>query len=77
MSRRPPLLALADEHSVEALVRVRILLDSTIPAIRSRTAKLSAQLGEGERLERLAASARSELVLAEQSLGIGVSNTRC
>lgn len=70
MSQRPPLLALADEHSVDALVRVRILLDSTIPVIRSRTATLSAQLGEGERLERAAASARSELALAEQNLGV-------
>ena len=70
MSRRPPLLALADEHSVDALVRVRILLDSTIPAIRARTARLSSELSEGERLQKSAADARSELLLAEQNLGV-------
>src|SRR6185369_14925682 len=42
MGRRPPLLAIADEGSTDELVRVRILLAATIPAIRERTSKLSA-----------------------------------
>ncbi len=42
MSRRPPLLAIADDRSVDELVRIRILLDSTVPVIRARTSKLAA-----------------------------------
>ena len=41
MGRRPPLLAIADQGSADELVKVRILLDSTLPVIRARTAKLS------------------------------------
>ena len=44
MGRRPPLLAIADRGSTDELVKVRILLDSTLPVIRARTATLSAQL---------------------------------
>src|SRR5206468_10998840 len=50
------------------LGKVRILLDSTVPVIRSRTAQLSAQLSEGQRLERAAASARAELLQGRQDL---------
>src|SRR5690349_14244511 len=41
MGRRPPLLAIADQSSADELVKVRILLDATLPVIRARTAKLS------------------------------------
>jgi septal ring factor EnvC (AmiA/AmiB activator) len=68
MAERPPLLAIADQGSTDDLVKVRILLDSTIPVIRRRTARLSAQLGEGERLEHSAASARTELVQSREDL---------
>jgi len=64
----PPLLAIANQGSTDDLVKVRILLDSTIPVIRRRTAMLSAQLSEGQRLERAAASARAELVQSRQDL---------
>ena len=68
MGRRPPLLALADHGSTDELVRVRILLGSTLPVIRARTAKLSAQLSEGKRLEQAAAAARAELIGSRQNL---------
>ena len=68
MGRRPPLLALADQSSADELVKVRILLDATLPVIRARTAKLSAELSETERLEQAAATARAELVASRQSL---------
>ncbi len=68
MAQRPPLLALANQGSTDDLVEVRILLDSTIPVIRRRTATLSAQLNEGQRLEEAAASARAELVQSRQEL---------
>jgi septal ring factor EnvC (AmiA/AmiB activator) len=68
MAQRPPLLAIADQGSTDDLVKVRILLDSTIPVIRSRTALLSAELSEGQRLEQTAASARAELLQSRQNL---------
>jgi septal ring factor EnvC (AmiA/AmiB activator) len=68
MAQRPPLLAIANQGSTDDLVKVRILLDSTIPVIRRRTAMLSAQLSEGQRLEQAAASARAELVQSRQDL---------
>jgi septal ring factor EnvC (AmiA/AmiB activator) len=68
MARRPPLLALADGGGTDELVRVGILLDSTLPVIRSRTRALSAQLAEEERLESLMLSARSELARSQEEL---------
>jgi murein hydrolase activator len=68
MGRRPPLLAIADQRSADELVKVRILLDSTLPVIRARTARLSAQLSEGKRLEQAAAGARAELIASRQTL---------
>jgi septal ring factor EnvC (AmiA/AmiB activator) len=69
MSRRPPLLAIADEHSVDELVKVRILLKSTLPVIRARTAGLAAQLSQGQELEEAAAAARAELIQSQADLG--------
>ncbi|HEY8591940.1 MAG TPA: peptidoglycan DD-metalloendopeptidase family protein [Sphingomicrobium sp.] len=68
MARRPPLLALADQGGADELVRVGVLLDSTLPVIRQRTQALSAQLARGERLEVSALSARAELVRSRQAL---------
>ena len=70
MSRRPPLLALAGgEGGNDDFVKVRVLLDSTLPVIRRRTAALSAELAEGERLERATLAARQELVRSREQLG--------
>jgi len=68
MARRPPLLALADGGSTDDLVRVGVLLDSTLPVIRSRTRALSVQISEGQRLERAAAFARADLLRSRQRL---------
>ena len=69
MAERPPLLALADRGGTDELVKVRILLDATLPVIRARTARLSTQLADGQRLQREAGAAWSELVRSRQELG--------
>jgi len=61
MAQRPPLLAIADQHSTDEMVRVRVLLDATLPVIRRRAAAISAQLGESARLEQQANAARDNL----------------
>jgi len=68
MAQRPPLLAIADRQSADELVKVRILLDSTLPVIRARTAGLATELSQGKRLEQGALAARSELVRSRQNL---------
>lgn len=69
MGRRPPLIAVAGgDGSADELVRVRILLDSTLPVIRARTAKLSADLNQGQQLELAAMQAQAELVRSRQNL---------
>ena len=68
MARRPPLLALASNSSMEEFVRVRLLLDSSLPVIRQRTAALSAELAEGERLERAALDSSRSLARSRDEL---------
>lgn len=68
MAERPPLLALADGGSTDDLVKVGVLLDSTLPAIQARTRALSARLAEGQRLEDSALKARAELVRSRENL---------
>ncbi|HET7709787.1 MAG TPA: peptidoglycan DD-metalloendopeptidase family protein, partial [Sphingomicrobium sp.] len=58
MAQRPPLLALADRAGTDEFVRIRMLLDSTLPVIRQRTAALAGQIERGRRLEARLASAR-------------------
>ena len=57
MARRPPLLVLADRGGTDELVKVRLLLASTLPVIRNRTTRLSAELRQGERLQTAALAA--------------------
>jgi len=68
MARRPPLLAIADRGSTDDLVKVRVLLDSTLPVIRGRTAALSGQLAQQRRLQANLLTARSELARSRQEL---------
>ena len=68
MARRPPLLALASDSSLEEFVRVRLLLDASLPVIRRRTAALSSELAEGQRLERAALAARDGLARSRDEL---------
>ena len=62
MAERPPLLTVLDQGSTREFVRVRLLLDSTLPAIRARTAALRADLDRGRQLQTAANEARTELV---------------
>jgi septal ring factor EnvC (AmiA/AmiB activator) len=68
MARRPPLLVLADRGGTDELVRVRLLLEATVPVIRSRTGRLSAELAQGQRLRQAALAARSELARSRDNL---------
>src|SRR4051794_29448406 len=68
MAERPPLLAIADSGGTDELVKVRILLDSTLPFIRIRTARLTSQLSQGQRLEQAASAAHTELARSRQDL---------
>ena len=68
MARRPPLFALTEQGGTDELVKVRILLDSTLPVIRQRTSALSGQLAEAERLRQSAIAARRELADSRATL---------
>ena len=68
MTRRPPLLVLADRGGTDDLVKVRLLLGSTLPVIRSRTSALSAELRQGQRLQNAALAARTELARSRDNL---------
>ena len=68
MGRRPPLLSIADQQSLDELVRVRALLDTTLPVIRARSAALSTELAEGRRLQVQAHTARAQLAGARDEL---------
>jgi septal ring factor EnvC (AmiA/AmiB activator) len=68
MAQRPPLLALASGGGTDELVKVRILLDSTLPAIRTRTAGISAELEKGRQLQQALAEARAEAVRSQKDL---------
>jgi septal ring factor EnvC (AmiA/AmiB activator) len=69
MGRRPPLLTLADGTSISELVRVRALIDGSMPLIAARSKALQAELGERRALaarsdaaRRAVAATRADLV---------------
>jgi murein hydrolase activator len=68
MAERPPLLALADGGNTDDLVKVGVLLDSTLPVIRDRTRALSLELSQGQRLEAAAKNARQDFEHSRQEL---------
>lgn len=68
LGRRPPLLTVADGTSAAELVRVRALLDTTIPHVRARSAALAAELAERRRLAGEARQAAGRLVAARRAL---------
>lgn len=68
MTQRPPLLAIADGGGTDDLVRIEILLNSTLPVIRGRTRALSLQLSQSEKLEADATNARKDLEQSRQEL---------
>ena len=68
MAQRPPVLVLADRGGADELVKVRLLLDSTIPVIRTRTSRITAELNHGQRLQQAAVAARAELAKSRGAL---------
>lgn len=68
MASRPPLISLASSEGTEEVVRVRVLVDTVLPAIRARTAGLRQQLSAGARLQEAAATARNRLQNSRQEL---------
>ena len=68
MGRRPPLLAVAGGAGTDEMVRVRVLLDSTLPVIRRRTAALSGQVSRLRQLETGLHAARDQLAAARSDL---------
>lgn len=61
MGRRPPLLTVADGTSPRELVTVRALLDTSLPAMRARTAALRLELEKGRQLAAAAQGVSSRL----------------
>ena len=68
MGRRPPILALADSGSIRDMVRVRALVDSSMPVIAARSASLKAALSDGQRLAATAERARRSVAAARAEL---------
>lgn len=68
MADRPPLLAILDEGSTEEFVRVRLLLDATLPTIQKRTSALREELERGRKLQTSATLARRDLLQSRDSL---------
>ena len=68
MGRQPPILTLADRGSVEEMVRVKALLDATMPVIERRSAALQLELAERQKLAAAASKARSELAANRRTL---------
>ena len=69
MGRQPPLLTLADHGSVDEMVRVKALLDATMPIIERRTSALKGELAERRRLASAADAARAGLTRSREELG--------
>ena len=61
MGRQPPLLSIADGGSLDEMVRVRALLDATMPVIARRSAALGSELAQRRRLAASANAARASL----------------
>ena len=68
MGRQPPILALADQGSVEEMIRVKALLDATMPVIEQRSALLRADLTVRQRSAAAANRVRSELAASRKEL---------
>lgn len=68
MGRQPPILTLADEGSVDEIVRVKALLDATMPVIQQRSAALRAELSGRQRLVAEADAARVQLAKGRKEL---------
>ena len=68
MGRQPPILALADQGSVEEMIRVKALLDATMPVIERRSALLQTDLAERRRAVAEVDKVRSDLTASRTEL---------
>lgn len=68
LERRPPLLTLASNGSVDELVRTRALLGALIPHVRSRSESVSAELARARALEASALESRRSVEAARADL---------
>ena len=68
MGRQPPILALADQGSVEEMIRVKALLDATMPVIERRSALLQADLRDRQRSAKAVDKVRSDLAASRKLL---------
>ena len=68
MGRQPPLLSMADGGSLDEMVRVRALLDATMPVIERRSAALGSELADRRRLAATANTARASLSKEREQL---------
>lgn len=70
MGRQPPILALADQGSVEEMIRVKALLDATIPVIELRSALLRDELKSRQRSAAAVDRVRSEMASSRKLLDL-------
>jgi septal ring factor EnvC (AmiA/AmiB activator) len=68
MGRQPPILALADQGSVEEMIRVKALLDATMPVIERRSAMLQADLAVRQQSADAADKVRQDLATSRIEL---------
>ena len=68
MGRQPPILALADQGSVEEMIRVKALLDATMPVIEQRSALMQADLTVRQRSANAADKVRRDLAVSRKEL---------
>ena len=68
MGRQPPILALADQGSIEEMIRVKALLDATMPVIERRSALLRADVAVRQRSAGAAAEVRRDLAKSREEL---------
>ncbi len=68
MARRPPVLLLADGNSPDELVKLRLLIRATRPAIAERTAALSGELERARRLREAQVDARNAIARSRAEL---------
>ena len=68
MSRKPAILLLADDRSPEEMIKLRLLVDAILPAIRAKTAQLSVELNSAERLRQSTLSAGADAIREQADL---------
>ena len=70
MGRQPPILVLADQGSVDEMIRVKALLDATMPVMEQRTFALRVEVEGRRKLGVAAEAARAELARSREELDL-------